>query len=128
MLLDGTTRLQTPLHKNLARQALSVKRIHRLARRSGIAFARPAKAGGPACRGKDYEEHGRTDPHGTYGYQWRCAKCGDTGTLEIVMAKLLALHLGPAPAAEPAAGAARSRLVRAHESRDSHEFADTRRS
>jgi hypothetical protein len=46
----------------------------------------------PRCAGLDFEQHERTEPGGGLTYRWRCPDCGDTGSIETVLAKLLGLH------------------------------------
>lgn len=48
----------------------------------------------PACKGKDLEHHGRpgVDEMARWPGRWRCPDCGDSGTFEASLRKLLDLE------------------------------------
>jgi hypothetical protein len=46
----------------------------------------------PACKGKSFEHHERTEVTDAYGSRWRCPDCGDSGTFEALFTALLALQ------------------------------------
>lgn len=51
---------------------------------------------GPACHGKDFEHHERTEvdknDEGLHlAWRWRCPACGDSGSIETLNTRLIAL-------------------------------------